>query len=72
MNIYWILEFVFLILGLIFTFKPKWHVKFLIWSQKFFLGANFIPSKKTENIIRYFGSAFLILAFVFLYFAIIH
>lgn len=67
MNIYLILFIVCFVLGLIFFIKPDWHVRFLIWSQKVFLEANFVPSKKTKIIVRYYGVIFIFAALIFLF-----
>ena len=56
-----------LALGLLFLIKPYWHVKFLSWSQKFFLAAKFIPTERTTKIIRLYGAIFLLLAVGFLF-----
>ncbi|MBU3913048.1 MAG: hypothetical protein KKE50_03050 [Nanoarchaeota archaeon] len=50
-----LLGFVFIILGLFFLIKPEWFIKFQIWNQKFFLGAKYIPSKRTYLFVRLFG-----------------
>lgn len=66
----WIFVVCFLIPGLIFLVKPDWHIKFIIWSQRVFMGAKYIPSKKTEIVIRAVGAIFAALGLVFFYLAI--
>lgn len=51
---------VFIPLGALLIFKPDLYLKFQIWQQKVFMGAKYIPSKKTILICRLLGAIFFI------------
>ncbi|GEM_PF-5170443 len=55
----------FLIPGLLFIVKPQWILKLQTWEMKKFLAADFIPSKKTETIVRAFGVILVVIALAF-------
>jgi len=63
----WIFVIGFLIPGLLFMIKPDWLLKLQIWSSEKFMGAKYIPSKKTEMIVFMIGAVFTILGLFFLY-----
>lgn len=61
----------FVIPGLIFLIKPQWLISIQIWEMKKFLGAEFIPSKKTETVFRLMGVCFILIGALFLAVAIL-
>lgn len=68
----WLFFICFLIPGLLLLAKPNWITKCQSWSAKKFMGAQFIPSRKTEMVLRLMGGAFIVLSLVFLYISVIH
>ncbi len=58
---------VFVILGLLYVLKPELIIRFHVWQQRVFMGAKFIPSKKTEAVIRIMGVFLLAVGLVILY-----
>ena len=56
----WMFVVIFLPVGLVFMIKPEWPLKWEIWQQKVFMGAKFIPSKRTILITRILGAIFAI------------
>lgn len=52
---------IFSLVGLIISIKPEWLIKIQVWQTKTFLGAEYIPSKRTLLTMRIFGIFFLVL-----------
>jgi hypothetical protein len=71
-NYGWIFVVLFLPFGLIALIKPEWLLKWEIWQQKIFMGAKFIPSKKTVIITRILGAIFAAFGLFSLYLTAFH
>jgi len=61
----------FILLGLLFSIKPDWILRFQVWWMKI-LGSTWVPGKIIPKIYRIMGIVFLVPGLVFLYLTIIH
>ncbi len=67
----WFLAVPFTLIGLLFSIKPDWILKFQVWSMKI-LGSKWEPGKVIPKIYRGMGIIFLILGIISLYLIIFH
>jgi len=60
----YIVGFIFLLLGGLNVVRPDFMVRFQVWSQRFFMGAQYIPSVRTYKVNRIFGAFFLLIGLI--------
>lgn len=61
-----VVGFILFIVGGLNAVRPDFLMRFQIWTQKYIMGAEYIPSSRTYKIMRFFGVVMVILGLLVL------